>query len=122
FAGLSWQDLLSHLAAGAALLLAGLALFSMRLVGGGDAKLLAAASLWLGFDAVPTLLTYVALFGGVLALLILAYRAVPAGALPLPGWALRLHGKGQPMPYGVAIGAGALAVYPSTIWATALAG
>jgi prepilin peptidase CpaA len=41
---------------------------------------------------------------------------MPAGALPLPGWAARLHIQGSAIPYGVAIAAAALAIYPSTVW------
>lgn len=120
-AGLSWQELLSHLAAGSLMLLVGILLFSLGWVGGGDAKLLAAASLWLGFEPLVLFLAYVAAFGGALAVVILAYRSMPAGALPLPEWAARLHTKGGAMPYGVAIAAGALVVYPSTKWFAAFA-
>lgn len=120
--GLPWHDYLSHLAAGAAMLVVGVVLFSMRLFGGGDAKLLAAAALWLGMEPLGPFLIYVTIFGGVLALAILAYRRFPAGALPLPGWALRLHAKGEAMPYGVAIAAGALTVYPTPAWYAVFAG
>ena len=121
-AGFGWQDVLSHMGAGAAMLLVGILLFSLGWLGGGDAKLLAAASLWLGLDHLLVFLTYTAAFGGALALAILAYRNAPVGALPLPGWAARLHTKGEGMPYGVAIAAGALFVYPATIWYTAFTG
>jgi prepilin peptidase CpaA len=40
----------------------------------------------------------------------------------LPGWAARLHTKGEGMPYGVAIAAGALFVYPATQWYSAFTG
>lgn len=120
-AGLTWHDLLMHLAAGSAMLIAGIVLFSLGWLGGGDAKLLAAAALWLGTEPLVTFLALVAAFGGALALIILAYRSMPAAALPLPGWALRLHAKGGGMPYGVAIAAGALTVYPTTTWYAALA-
>lgn len=121
-AGLDWPDVLSHMAAGSAMLLVGIMLFSLHLIGGGDAKLLAVASLWFGFDHLVLFLAYVAAFGGVLAVAILAYRSTPAGALPLPGWAARLHAKGEGMPYGVAIAAGALVIYPLTNWYAAFAG
>jgi prepilin peptidase CpaA len=114
--------LLSHLAAGSLLLIVGILLFSLGWVGGGDAKLLAAAALWLGFESLVPFLAYVAVFGGALAIAILAYRSFPATALPLPGWAARLHAKGGAMPYGVAIAAGALTIYPTTGWYAALAG
>jgi prepilin peptidase CpaA len=121
-AGLGWQDILSHMSAGAAMLLAGILLFSLGWLGGGDAKLLAAASLWLGFDQLAMFLTYTAAFGGALALAILAYRGTPVSVFPLPGWAARLHTKGEGMPYGVAIAAGALFVYPATSWYAAFTG
>ncbi len=121
-AGLTWQELLGHVAAGSLMLLVGIFLFSLGWAGGGDAKLLAAASLWLGFEPLVPFLSYVAIFGGALAIAILAYRSVPAGALPLPGWAARLHAKGGAIPYGVAIAAGALTIYPSTGWYAALSG
>jgi prepilin peptidase CpaA len=121
-AGLAWQDILSHMGAGAAMLLAGILLFSLGWLGGGDAKLLAAASLWLGFDQLAMFLTYTAAFGGALALAILAYRGTPVSVFPLPGWAARLHTKGEGMPYGVAIAAAALFVYPATSWYAAFTG
>jgi prepilin peptidase CpaA len=121
-AGLGWQDIVVHVGVGVAMLLAGIALFAVGVIGGGDAKLLAAASLWLGLTPLVPFLAYVAVFGGALALAILAYRSVPAGALPLPDWAARLHAKGEGIPYGVAIAAGALTVYPSTEWFAALGG
>ena len=121
-AGLSWQDILIHLAAGSLMLFAGIVLFSLGWMGGGDGKLLAVASLWLGFEPMTLFLVYVAILGGALALLILAIGTWPAGALPLPNWALRLHAKDEGMPYGIAIAAGALAIYPSTQVFAGLAG
>ncbi len=119
-AGLSGQEMLMHLAAGALMLIAGILLFALGWIGGGDGKILAVAALWLGFDQLVGFLALVAIFGGALALAILAYRRVPATAFPLPDWALRLHTQGGGMPYGVAIAAGALITYPSTSWYAAL--
>jgi prepilin peptidase CpaA len=113
-AGMPAQQMLVHLGVAVAVLLANVLLFYLRLVGGGDAKLLAAAALWVGYEQLIPFLVYVTIFGGALALLLLAYRRMPAGALPLPGWASRLHNQGEGMPYGVAIAAGALLVYPLT--------
>ncbi len=111
-AGLSWQTMLVHLAVGVAVLVANMVLFQLRLVGGGDAKLLSAAALWLGYEQLLPLLVLTTIFGGLLALLLLAYRMAPVAVLPLPDWAARLHRRGEGMPYGVAITAGALVVYP----------
>ncbi|MFA5949001.1 MAG: prepilin peptidase [Hyphomicrobium sp.] len=117
--GLSASEFLSHLGAGAIMLAAGIVLFAVGGFGGGDAKLLAAAGLWIGFDNLFTYLIYVSLFGGVLAVMILGYRSLPP--YPLPGWAMRLHERGTGIPYGIAIAAGALTVFPKTVWFPALA-
>jgi len=113
-AGAPMQSMLVHLAVGVAVLVVAMVLFQFRLIGGGDAKLLSAASLWVGYQQLLPFLVWVTVFGGLLALALLAYRSAPAGALPLPDWALRLHKRGEGIPYGVAISAGALVVYPMT--------
>ena len=47
--------------------------------------------------------------------------------MPLPrfllgeAWALRLHRQDAGIPYGLALAAGALLVYPHTVWFTGLA-
>jgi prepilin peptidase CpaA len=121
-AGLSMSQMLMHLGVGLAALLFGMALFSLRFVGGGDAKLLAGAALWTGYEQLLPLVVYVTLFGGALCLLLLLYRRSPASALPLPDWAARLHRSDEGIPYGIAIAAGALLVYPMTALPTMLAG
>jgi prepilin peptidase CpaA len=121
-AGMPMQVMLMHLGVGVAALVVGMVLFSLRLVGGGDAKLFAGAALWIGFDHFVPFFAYVTIFGGALALLLLAYRKTPADFFPLPTWAARLHNVREGMPYGVAIAAGALTVYPLTSWPALLAG
>lgn len=112
--GLPPGEILMHVAAGALVLVAGIVLFAIGGFGGGDAKLLAAGALWIGFDGLVLYLVQVTLFGGLLALVILAYRWFPAEAFPLPAWAARLHAQKSGIPYGLAIAASALAVYPHT--------
>lgn len=92
----------------AAVLLGGALLFSRGLIGGGDVKLLAAATLWADPAATPMLLVLTGLFGGLLCLFLLT---------PLAGWiALGRAGVAATnttpplVPYGVAIAAAALAV------------
>jgi len=104
-----------HLAGGFAVLLVTFMLFSLNLFGGGDAKLMAAGALWMGSAHILPFLVFVTIYGGVLCLLILSYRrVVPADLLPLPGWAQRLHTAGGPVPYGIAIAAAGLMVFPTT--------
>lgn len=117
FAGLSWQVFFTHLAVGFAMLMIGVALFTGGLVGGGDAKLLAAGALWVGAEHLTVYLAGVALVGGLLSLAVLAYRhLLPIDRWSLPEWAKNLHAKGGGIPYGVAIAGGALLVYPATPW------
>ena len=114
-AGLSLQDFGLHFAAGAIMLAVGIGLFAIGVLGGGDAKLLAAGALWVGFGQLLPFLTHVAIFGGLLSVAVLAYRNyVPEGALAGPGWALRLKQKNGGIPYGIAIAAGALITFPAT--------
>lgn len=119
-AGLSLEAFLWHVGIGAAVLAAGIFLFAMGWIGGGDAKLLAAASLWIGFDNFLMYMAQVAVLGGILALAILVYRRMPVAALPLPAWALRLHKSGGGIPYGLAIAGAALKLYPQTALFAAL--
>ena len=87
----------------------GFTLFSLGYIGGGDAKLFACASLWLGLSALPGY-ALVASFGGGLTLGLLSFRS-----LPLPG-VLRdrtRHASAHEaagVPYGVALAAGAVAI------------
>lgn len=116
-AHLPWEQLLMHIGVGLGALCVCFVLFTFRLVGGGDAKLMAVGALWMGSDLVLPYVAYITIFGGILSLIILAYRRfVPAQAMELPGWALRLHTNGGGIPYGIAIAAAALALYPSTPW------
>lgn len=107
--GLSWEGWAIHLGLGLAGLLLGMVLFAFRLMGGGDAKLIAAAALWLGLDGFLALLIYTALAGGVLTLGLLGARRLYghyAGVLPANlGRHLQENGD---IPYGVAICAGGL--------------
>jgi len=121
-AGMSPNDVLSHVGAAFSVLAVTFAFFARGWIGGGDAKLMAVASLWLGFSHLAAFFVQVAILGGVLAVAILAYRQlVPIGALPGPAWALRLHEKGRGIPYGVAIAGAALLIYPATPWFAAFA-
>ena len=113
--------LLSHLAAGAAVLAVAFLCFACRWIGGGDAKLAAVTTLWFGFDFLLDYLIYAALFGGALTLLLIQFRKLPLPeALARQSWILRLHETGGGVPYGIALAAAALTVYPKTAWMPAL--
>ena len=62
------------------------------------------------------------LLGGALTLLIVQFRLFPLPlALQGASWAERLHRKDAGVPYGIALAAAALIVYPDTVWMHALA-
>jgi prepilin peptidase CpaA len=119
--GMSAADMLSHAGAAGIILVVSFGCFVRGWIGGGDAKLAAATALWLGFDFLPTYLIYASLFGGVLTVLLLQYRMWPMPRL-LAGqeWAERLHHKDSGVPYGIALAAAALAIYPDTPWMAAI--
>lgn len=114
-AGMSMENIGWHLAIGIGALSFTFTLFSLRLFGGGDAKLLAAGALWMGQSAIVEYVFYVTMFGGILSVLILAYRRLlPVPADRLPPWMSKLHEEGTGIPYGIAIAAGALVAFPKS--------
>jgi prepilin peptidase CpaA len=118
--GMSAADMLSHAGAAAAALAVVFVFFACGWIGGGDAKLAAATVLWLGFAHLADYLIYASLLGGALTVLIIRFRTMPLPQL-LVGreWAERLHQRDAGVPYGIALAAAALLVYPHTAWMTA---
>lgn len=96
-------------AAGSALigLAVGYAVFALKLMGGGDGKLFAAAAAWFQPSALLAVGFWVSLSGIGLALAALAARALRAQAKSAPDVAATPALK-TPIPYGVAIAVGAL--------------
>jgi prepilin peptidase CpaA len=119
--GMGMHEILLHLAAGGALLVVAFGCFAFGWIGGGDAKVAAAAALWFGFPHLMNYLLYASLFGGALTLLLLQFRQWPL-PYPLAGqhWLARLHAKESGIPYGIALAIGALMIYPDTDWVKAV--
>lgn len=96
-------------------LFAGAGMFALRWIGGGDAKLMAAACLWLGASGSGMFLLWTGLAGGLFCVaLIFArfyFRPYVFGA---PAWVRHLLEPKADIPYGVAIAAGALCAFPSS--------
>jgi len=120
-AGLNAWQVVDHVGAGVLVLALGIILFIPGWFGGGDAKLMAAIALWIGFDNLLLYILYVAVAGGAIATAFTAARSVPLPRLFLgEAWALRLHRTDAGIPYGLALAAGALLVYPHTFWFASL--
>ena len=121
FSGMGLHDMLSHAGAGAAVLAVAFVCFAMGWVGGGDAKVAAAAALWFGFGHLLNYLVYASLFGGALTLLLLQFRQWPLPyAFTGQAWLLKPHAKESGIPYGIALAIGALMIYPETEWIRAV--
>lgn len=116
-AGVPIVTMLHHFAVGAAVFGLGALLFYLGAFGGGDVKMLAAVAIWAGWPMVVTLLIRVALLGGLLALVLVAFRAMSLSArMADTPWIARLHRRDGGIPYGIAIGAGSLLLLPRITW------
>lgn len=101
----------THLLAALAALLLGFGLFAAGFIGGGDAKLFAAAALWLGLSDLALYALAASVCGGLLTLLLIGFRKFPLPAvMARQAWVLRLHGEKAGIPYGVALAAGAFLI------------
>lgn len=115
FLGLSLGDIGASMLLGFIMLLIGMGLFALKVLGGGDAKLIAASAPWIGVTAIWIFLFKVALIGGGLAVALLMFRKSPL--LPVYAqapWVLKLHQSGKQIPYGIAIAVGGLWSLPQT--------
>lgn len=119
--GLSWSSIGLHVALACGALIVSFTLFSFGWIGGGDAKLFAATCLWLGPEQMLLFTVYAALLGGALTLAILIVRSLPLPeALGSQGWISRLYDASQGIPYGIALAAAGLIIYPHTPFMAAL--
>jgi prepilin peptidase CpaA len=114
--GMDWATVGWHFVAGGAVLAVTFVLFAVGGMGGGDAKLLAATSVWMGLG--PALAGYLVtstLLGGVLTLAILYYRKSTIAVLTRDNMFLRhFANEATGVPYGIALGIGGLLAYPQT--------
>lgn len=104
------------LAIGAGALVAAMGMFALRWIGGGDAKLFAAAALWMGWPGVMSFVMFTALAGGGLAVCLIGLRSAWMRPYVVngPAWVARLVEPGENVPYGLAIAVGALAAFPTS--------
>lgn len=109
------QQFAMHVLCAFVVLVVAFSMFALRWIGGGDAKLAAATTLWLGFGMTLPYLAYTALLGGVLTLAILLLRRMPmpdfVNSMP---WLVRLLDRKQGIPYGVAMALAGLLTYSNT--------
>ena len=113
-AAASFIGALSAIGCALAVFIVGAALFSRGFLGGGDVKLLTAATLWAGAAGTPSLLVLTGVLGGALTLFLLmpfgAQLAAASRALLAPSAISADHEVARSVPYGVAIAAAGLIV------------
>jgi prepilin peptidase CpaA len=117
--GLPLRDWGLHLVGGGTVFAACFAMFSLGWMGGGDAKVASAIALWFGFgENLLAFLLLTAVYGMILTIGLLLFRAWPVlpAALLRMEWLARLHDRKTGIPYGIAISAAALQVYPASFW------
>ena len=110
--GMAWSEIGMHVLFGAAILAVGFFLFAANIIGGGDAKLLAAATVWTGFPAFMPFLFWTVVAGGLMAAALLAARQF-LKAETSPPFVNHLLQKQNGIPYGVAIMVGGLMAIPA---------
>lgn len=110
-----------HMAACGVVLVATMGLFFWGKLGGGDAKMLAAGALWVGWQGLIPFLMYTALAGGALALFMIFWQKVRIDVeVRDVSWMKRWFGNHIDLPYGVAIAVGGVCTFPSTWWMSGL--
>ena len=121
----TWQgpiDFAIHIAVALTFLLVGFALFSFGLLGGGDAKLMAAAAIWFTWPDVPLFILYTSLFGAALGVILLIGRRYVPVSLLTSKWMHAMFKEESKMPYGLAIAAGGMCVIPGSVISQAALG
>lgn len=122
-AGLDGATIVLHGLAAAIVLAATVALFACGWIGGGDAKFAAAIALWLGWSHMLAFAVTTAVFGGVLALTVVALRRTLPPAAGLVGRRFPcLRDPDAGLPLAVALAAAALALYPGGLLTGAASG
>src|SRR5262249_36005354 len=111
--GMNLAALGDHVSAGLLVFAITFVMFGRGWIGVGEAKLAATTALWMGFDQLLTYFLWVSLLGGALTYLLIAFRLLPLPSfLAREQWVARLHQIDGRVPYGIALAAAALLVYP----------
>jgi len=104
-----WPDIAIRIAVAVAIFAIFALLFVLRMMGGGDVKMIGALALWLPLKALFAMITVMAISGGVIA----------AGLLIRQRW--RPNAEKPEVPYGVAIALGGLWVIANGLLTTSAA-
>jgi len=104
-----WPDIAIRIGVALGLFVVCAGLFMIRMMGGGDVKMIGALALWLPFQALLAMLTVMALAGGVITIFLLVRHR------------FRPNAERPEVPYGVAIAIGGLWVIANGLLTTSVA-
>lgn len=104
-----WPDVALRIAVAMGIFILFALLFMLRMMGGGDVKMIAALALWLPLNALMVMLTVMALSGGVITVFLLVRQR----------W--RPNAERPEVPYGVAIAIGGLWIIANGLLTTSVA-
>ena len=108
----SWWFVIYNLLTALVILLICFLLFIKRYIGGGDAKLFSAISLWSGLNGLYEFVLVMAFSGGGLSILLILFRKLTLSpVLKRIYWINQLHSNKNQIPYGLAIAFGALVTF-----------
>lgn len=119
--GLAFDKVIGHVGVGVAVFIGGAVLFRFSLIGGGDVKLLAVTSLWLGPDMIVAHLILTSLFALALLLVQCVGRWFYPAVMASVQWRNMAYlppvlRNGAGVPYGVAIaGSTLLLIVPKVL-------
>ena len=105
-----------HASTGITVLVVVALLFFRGIIGGGDAKLIAAASVWMGWPQLMPFLLIIAFTGGILALVWLFARLITINA-STTSLMRQYFVSSRGIPYGVAIGFAGVVIFIYQEWA-----
>jgi prepilin peptidase CpaA len=114
---MSFRDVLGHLLLAFAVFIVCAALFAVKMLGGGDAKLASVIFLWAGPGLWLPALTLISVIGTLVSLISLATRHMDPGQRSRVMRALAMFSGARGVPYGVALalGGGAIIMLPAAL-------
>ena len=110
-----WPDVAIQLGMAAIVFAIFVGAFAIGQMGGGDVKMIAACSVWLGLPMMVPFLLYTAIAGGALAAIALVARRIAPAGVSDAGWTRWLTERKSGVPYGIAIAAGAIFIWSQSV-------
>jgi len=104
-----------NLGLGVVVFAVGAGLFFLRVMGGGDVKMIATCSVWLGLPMMMQFLLFTAIAGGALAAVALLSRRIAPVGVSEVGWTRWLTVRRSGVPYGIAIAAGGIFAWSDSV-------